>query len=163
MSSGYKLMARIATSVLEGVMDGLINSVGKDGLALFIKNKWSLVEAMLMAVNESDDYVRSVSPDGYGETAVKVKNLLKKVFDFLIVFSSNIASHVPDETLDKYLSYDYVIDYLKKNKPEVADLILSFGDEGRQWLEMNLQHIKALLRGKAAWDPSLKKLVLKMT
>jgi len=79
MSSGYKLMARIATSVLEGVIDGLINSIGKDGLALFINNKWSLVEAMLMAVNESDDYVRSVSPDGYGETAVKVKNLLKKV------------------------------------------------------------------------------------
>ena len=149
--------------MLEGVIDGLINSIGRDGLALFIRNKWSLVEAMLMAINESDDYVRSVSPDGYGETAVRVKNLLKKVLDFLIVFSRNIASHVPDETLDKYLSYDYVIDYLKKNKPEVADLILSFGDEGRQWLEMNLQHIKALLRGKAAWDPYLKKLVLKTT
>jgi len=159
----YKLMARIATSVLEGVIDGLINSIGRDGLALFIRNKWSLVEAMLMAINESDDYVRSVSPDGYGETAVRVKNLLKKVLDFLIVFSRNIASHVPDETLDKYLSYDYVIDYFKKNKPEVADLILSFGEEGRQWLEMNLQHIKALLRGKAAWDPYLKKLVLKTT
>ena len=159
----YKLMARIATSVLEGVIDGLINSIGRDGLALFIRNKWSLVEAMLMAINESDDYVRSVSPDGYGETAVRVKNLLKKVLDFLIVFSRNIASHVPDETLDKYLSYDYVIDYFKKNKPEVADLILSFGEEGRQWLEMNLQHIKALLRGKAAWDPYLKKLVLMMT
>jgi len=163
MSSSYKLMARIATSVLEGIIDGLINSMGKDGLELFIRNKWSLVEAMLMAVNESDDYVMSVSPDGYGETAVKVKNLLKKVFDFLIVFSSNIASHVPDETLDKYLSYDYVIEYFKKNKPEVADLILSFGDEGRQWLEMNLNHIKALLRDKAAWDPSLKKLVLTTT
>ena len=159
----YKLMARIATSVLEGVIDGLINSIGRDGLALFIRNKWSLVEAMLMAINESDDYVRSVSPDGYGETAVRVKNLLKKVLDFLIVFSRNIASHVPDETLDKYLSYDYVIDYFKKNKPEVADLILSFGEEGRQWLEMNLQHIKALLRGKAAWDPYLKKLVLSTT
>ena len=163
MSSSYKLMARIATSVLEGIIDGLINSMGKDGLELFIRNKWSLVEAMLMAVNESDDYVMSVSPDGYGETAVKVKNLLKKVFDFLIVFSSNIASHVPDETLDRYLSYDYVIEYFKKNKPEVADLILSFGDEGRQWLEMNLNHIKALLRDKAAWDPSLKKLVLTTT
>jgi len=79
------------------------------------------------------------------------------------VFSRNVASHTPDEVLDRYLSYDYVIEYLRKNKPEVADLILSFGDEGRQWLEMNLQHIKALLRGKAAWDPSLKKLVLKMT
>lgn len=159
----YKLMARIATSVLEGVIDGLINSIGREGLAMFIRNKWSLVEAMLMAINESDEYVRSVSPDGYGETAVRVKNLLKKVLDFLIVFSRNIASHVPDETLDKYLSYDYVIDYLKKNKPEVADLILSFGEEGRQWLEMNLQHIKALLRGKAAWDPYLKKLVLMTT
>ena len=159
----YKLMARTATSVLEGVIDGLINSIGREGLALFISNKWSLVEAMLMAINESDEYVRSVSPDGYGETAVRVKNLLKKVLDFLIVFSRNIASHVPDETLDKYLSYDYVIDYFKKNKPEVADLILSFGEEGRQWLEMNLQHIKALLRGKAAWDPYLKKLVLTTT
>ena len=159
----YKLMARIATSVIEGVIDGLINSIGREGLALFIRNRWSLVEAMLMAINESDEYVRSVSPDGYGETAVRVKNLLKKVLDFLIVFSRNIASHVPDETLDKYLSYDYVIDYFKKNKPEVADLILSFGEEGRQWLEMNLQHIKALLRGKAAWDPYLKKLVLMTT
>ena len=159
----YKLMARIATSLLEGVIDGLINSIGREGLALFIRNRWSLVEAMLMAINESDEYVRSVSPDGYGETAVRVKNLLKKVLDFLIVFSRNIAKHVPDETLDKYLSYDYVIDYLKKNKPEVADLILSFGEEGRQWLEMNLQHIKALLRGKAAWDPYLKKLVLMTT
>jgi hypothetical protein len=156
----YKHLAKIAIEAVNGIIDGIVDTMGKDGLELFIKNKWSLVEGLLMMLNEPDEYIKRVSPDGYGESAVQVKRAFKKVVEFIITFSRQIASHVPDEVLNRYLSYDYVIEYIRKNRPDVAQLIESYGEEGREWFEMNLKHIKALLRGQARWNPFQKRLEL---
>lgn len=160
MSYLYKHLAKIAIEAVNGIIDGVVDSMGKDGLELFIKNKWSLVEGLLMMLNEPDEYIKRMSPNGYGEDAVKVKQAFKKVVEFVITFSRQIAKNVPDEELDRYLSYDYVMGYIKKNRPDIAELIESYGDGGKQWFEMNLQHIKALLRGQARWNPFQKCLEL---
>lgn len=150
---------RVASFLVNRLFSTAFSFAPPDVIAMYIDNDWSIVEAILMALNEDDGYISSVSPDGYGDLAIHLRRALTWVVDAILGIVDVLINKYGVEVLDKYLSMDYVVDYLRRNKPEVFDVIQSRGEKGMNWLERQLRELKLFFLGKAYWDPGIKKAV----
>ena len=150
---------KVASWLVDRVLKILFSYVDPSVLSMYIENGWSIVDAIQMALNEDDGYIKSVSPDGYGDLAVHIRRALIWAVDAVMGIIETIVRRYGVDVLDKYMSADYVLNYLKNNRPELYDIITSYGDEGVKWLAKQLKELKMFFLGKAVWDPDRKRTV----
>lgn len=150
---------KVASWLVDRVLKILFSYVDPSVISMYIENGWSIVDAIQMALNEDDGYIMSVSPDGYGDVAVRIRRALIWAVDAVMGIVEAIVRKYGADVLDKYMSADYVLNYLKSNRPELYDVITSYGDKGVEWLAKQLKELKLFFLGKAIWDPGRKKTI----
>lgn len=150
---------KVASFLANRMLSAVFAYVQPDVISMYIDNDWSIVEAILMALNEDDGYISKASPDGYGELAVHMRRALIWVVDAVLGIVDVLVNKYGVEVLDKYLNVNYVVEYLRRNRPELLSVIEEHGDKGIKWLERQLRELKLFFLGKAAWDSERKRAV----
>ena len=148
---------KVASWLVDRVLKILFSYVDPSVISMYIENGWSIVDAIQMALNEDDGYIMSVSPDGYGDVAVRIRRALIWAVDAVMGIVEAIVRKYGADVLDKYMSADYVLNYLKNNRPELYDVIMSYGGKGVEWLGRQLSGLNPFFFRKGIWGPENKR------
>ena len=143
---------KVVSWLVDRLLKLLFNYVEPGILSMYIENDWDIVDAIEMALNEDDGFIRSASPNGYGEYAIHMRRALLWVIDAVLGIVETVIRKYGEGSLDKYLTVDYVMNYLRNNYPALAGEIEQHGDMGLKWLDRQLRQLKLFFLGKAVWD-----------
>lgn len=125
-----KITARSVGKAIEKVITQFIAPFSKEHLETMIKRDITILELLAAKIKKYD----KLSPRHQ-----KMLKIVLAVFGFV----KSLVSKLPRETIEPYLTYKKAIKWIKKQKPELYELLTS--EEGKKWLTREINELKEWL------------------
>jgi hypothetical protein len=148
-----KLGLKILEASLEGLIKGLLKTMGPERLSLFIENDWNILGSVFYGLYRPPiEAYQKMTPEEIVKVERVRRNLARTVLP-VIGMARRMAASFPASTVEAKVTADWLMEKGEKYFPEIMAVIKQHGDRGNDWVHKQAQEIREFLTGKIVYHP----------